>query len=479
MTKAAAIIVGLLASLPFSGGWAVDSTPRVQPRPNFVVILGEGQGWASMSVPMDDAAPEARSTLGRTPNLDALARQGMRFSDAYTSLPRCTPARAALFTGRNPAELHMTFIGEGRGDDSAGAYRRLAPPRCLLELPRDTVTIAEYLRGEGYATAHFGKWHVGRESPSSHGFDEHDGATSNGGPENVNEPNPKEAFGLTERGMAFMTRQVSAGKPFYLQMSHYAGRSEASARASTVESVKRRGGGWNEKEVGAAAVAEDIDATVGMVLKKIDDLGIAGRTYVIYTADHGCPGRNGPLTAGKGSLWEGGLRVPFLVRGPGVASGTVSHVRAVMTDIFPTLAGLAHTSAPLPAGIEGGSLADVLAHGGTGEVLRAHADLVFHYPHYDHGNEGPASAILLGDYKLIVAYENDAVHLFDVVKDPGERRDLARELPEKAVSLRQLLAGRLKEMNVQMAVQNPGYDPNAKPPANEGRGPRGGGRKAR
>lgn len=477
--KTLAIVAGCLASLSIGPGRAADSVPPAPSRPNFVLILGEGQGWASMSVPMNDAVPDARNTLGRTPHLDSLARQGMRFSDAYTSLPRCTPARAALFTGRNPASMHMTFIGEGRGDETVGNARRMVPPRCLLELPPETVSIAEYLKGEGYATAHFGKWHVGRESPSIHGFDEHDGATGNGGPENVNEPNPKEAFGLTERGLAFMARQTAAGKPFYLQMSHYAGRSEASARASTVESVKGRGAGWNEKEIGAAAVAEDMDATVGTVLKKIDELGIAGRTYVVYTADHGCPGRNGPLTAGKGSLWEGGLRVPFVVRGPGVASGSVSRVRVVMTDIFPTLAELARAAAPLPAGIEGGSVAAVLAHGGTGEVRRAHADIVFHYPHYDHGNDGPASAILLGDYKLLLAYETGVARLFDVVKDPGERRDLARETPAKVAELKDLLAGRLKEMNVQMAVPNPGYDPNARPPANEGRGPRGGGRKAR
>lgn len=448
------------------------------PPPNFVIILNEGQGWSSTSVAMDDRVPASKSALIRTPALETLARQGMRFSDAYTSLPRCTPARAALETGRNPAELHMTYIGEGRKDDAADAGRKLVPPPCVLELPPETVTVAELLKGAGYATAHFGKWHLGRANPAAHGFDEHDGANDNGGPEKVDEPNPKEAFALTEKGLAFMERQASAGKPFLLQLSHYAGRSPAAARPETLAEVQKRGTGLKEKELGGAAVAQDIDATIGMVLRKIDELGIAGRTYVIYTSDHGTPGPNKPLAGGKGTLAEGGLRVPFMVAGPGIAPGSVSHVRVILTDLIPTVTALAGCRDALPREIEGGSLLDVLKNGGTGEVRRAHGELVFHYPHYDHGNEGPASAILAGDFKLVVVQETGARHLYNIAADPGERRDLASELPDKTLELERVLESRLAGMNVQRATVNAAYDP-AAAPAESGNGGRkaGGGRK--
>lgn len=459
--------------------WAASVSANATSRPNFVVILGEGRGWSSTSTPMDDRVAASRSDLARTPNLDTLAREGMRFSAAYTSLPRCTPARAALFTGRNPAAMHMTFIGEGRNEDAPDPGRKMIPPTCLLELPKETVTIAEFLKGDGYATAHFGKWHVGRVNPSIHGFDESDGPTANGGPENVNEPNPKEAFRLTGHGLAFMEKQTAAHRPFYLQMSHYAGRSEASARPETLAAVRQRAGGANEKNVADAAVEEDMDATIGLVLKKIAELGIASNTYVVYTADHGTPGRNPPLSGGKGSISEGGLRVPLIVRGPGVPTGSVSHVRAIFTDLFPTLAELARVTNSLPAGIEGGSLVPALTRPGQATVRRPHADLVFHYPHYDHDNGGPASAILLGDYKLVLVYETGAVHLYNLANDLGERDDLAPSMPDKAAELKRLLETRLKEMDVQMAKPNPDYDPKATRAGDPGRGRRGGGRKPR
>ncbi len=194
-------------------------------QPNFVFILGEGHGWSSTSVQMDDAVPNSKSELIRTPNLERLAQAGMRFANFYAPSPRCTPSRATFFTGISPAQLHMTFVGEGRGDTGgADAGEKVIPPRCVLELPEHTTTIAELLQRAGYATAHLGKWHVGRVTPARHGFDESDGATRNGGPENVSNPHPKQLYGMTERGMDFMTRQVQAGRPFYLQLSHYASR---------------------------------------------------------------------------------------------------------------------------------------------------------------------------------------------------------------------------------------------------------------
>jgi arylsulfatase A len=246
-------------------------------RPNFVVILGEGQGWSSTSVPMDDSVPSSRSDSVRTPNLERLAKEGMRFANFYAPSPRCTPSRAALFTGKSPAQLHMTFVGEGKGDDVFNADRKVVPPHCLRELPAAEMTIGELLKPAGYATAHFGKWHVGHISPARHGFDETDGANSNRGPENEENPNPKQAYAITEKGTAFMTRQAKAGKPFYLQLSHYGRHNDP-----TTPTI--------------------VDTTIGTILKKLDELGITGSTYIIYTTDHGTPGRNPPLTGGKGTV---------------------------------------------------------------------------------------------------------------------------------------------------------------------------------
>ena len=301
----------------------------------------------------------------------------------------------------------------------------------IRELPTEVTTIAEILKQAGYATAHFGKWHVGRTDPRAHGFDESDGATSNGGPENSRNPNPKQAYGMTERGINFIERQTKAVKPFYLQLSHYGGRSQADAKPETFERVLQLGLGRNERNPAAAAVALDMDTTIGMVLDKLNQLGIAEDTYVIYTADHGTPGRNGPLQGGKGGLWDGGIRIPLFVRGPVAKSGSHSRVRITGADLVPTIADLAGVLDSLPKKVEGGSLKQVLVDPDQGSVKRPREELVFHFPHYDKDRLGPVSAIILGDFKLVRIYEQDRHLLFDLSNDIGERNNLAAAMPEK------------------------------------------------
>ncbi|MEI6035088.1 MAG: sulfatase-like hydrolase/transferase [Verrucomicrobiae bacterium] len=430
--------------------------PLAAKQPNFVVVLGEGHGWSSTSVQMDDAVPGSKSADVRTPNLEALAQAGMRFASFYAASPRCTPSRAALLTGKSPAALRMTFVGEGKADSKGAANGRLLAPACSVELPAGETTIAELLKADGYATAHFGKWHLGRVDPGQHGFDESDGPTNNGGPDNVPRPHPKQLFGMTERGMDFMAREVKADKPFYLQLSHYAFRHAEGGKQEAA---------WGQGDAGSQDPAQaeaDLDAALGMLLKKIDELGIAKDTYVIFTTDHGTPGRNPPLAGGKGTVLEGGLRVPLIVRGPGVAPGTCSHVRAEGEDLFPTIAALAGDAHPLPQGIEGGSLAPVLHSGGKGAVSRPREEFVVHFPHYDKDPSGPASAILAGDFKLIRIYETGALRLFNIAQDPGERRDLAAEFPDKVKDLDRQLSGYLASVSAQMPAPNPNYDP-AKP----------------
>ncbi len=262
---------------------------QAAPLPNFVFILGEGHGWGSTSVQMDDAVPASKSAFVRTPNLEKLAASGMRFANFYAASPRCTPSRASLLTGKSPAQLHMTFVGEGKRDSGVSLNGRLIPPAASIELPASEVTTAELLKRHGYTTAHFGKWHLGRVNPREHGFDENDGANSNGGPDNVDNPHPKQLYAMKERGMDFMVRQAKAGKPFYLQLSHYASRQGGGATAEALAAVKTRGANLNEREIAEAAADLDLDTALGQLLKQLDELGIATNTYVIFTTDHGSP----------------------------------------------------------------------------------------------------------------------------------------------------------------------------------------------
>lgn len=445
-----------------SAAWFSTQLFAAEKQPNFVVILGEGHGWSSTSVQMDDAVPGSKSSFVRTPNLEKLAADGIRFANFYAPSPRCTPSRASLLTGKSPAQLHMTFVGEGKKDSGGDPNGRLIAPDSSIELPTGETTIAEVLKRAGYATAHFGKWHLGRASPSQHGFEESDGPTNNGGPDNVANPHPKQLYGMTERGMDFMARQVKAGKPFYLQLSHYASRQGGDASPQALAAVRSWGGNLSEREIAEAAADWDLDLAFGQVLKKLDELGITGNTYIIFTTDHGTPGKNPPLAGGKGTVSEGGLRVPLIVRGPGIQAGACSHVRTIGEDLFPTVAALAHVGEPLPKGVEGGSLASILTNAGKGVAQRPREEFVIHFPHYDKDAIGPATVILVGDFKLIRIYETGALELFNLAKDPGERHDLAREMPDKAKELNQRLTAYLTAVNAQMPNPNPHYDP-AKP----------------
>jgi arylsulfatase A-like enzyme len=455
------------------GGFAGGALSAAEPgRPNFVVLMAEAQGWAQTSVLMDDRVPESRSRVFSTPALERLARSGMRFTYGYALSPRCTPSRAALFTGRGPAALRMTYVGAGR--EGGPVRTALIPPEPLLEMPTGEVTVGELLKDAGYTTAHFGKWHVGRTDPARHGFDASDGPTSNGGPDNVASPNPKQAYGMTERGIAFMQKAKSAGKPFYLQLSHYPNQERKEGSRPGRDSAK--------------ADADEIDKTFGLLLDGIERLGLTGTTYIFYTADHGGQGRgtNAPLSGGKGSVLEGGLRVPFLISGPGIAGDVCSRVPATACDILPTIAELAGVRTTLPAGVEGGSLVPVLRDpAGRGAVRRPREELVFHFPHYDLGNGGPATALLLGGFKLIRNYETKQTRLFELEKDPGESRDLAASMPGKAAELGQRLDAYLKAVSAQMARPNPDYDPSKAPDpserreGDERRGGKGGGGKKR
>lgn len=529
----------LLFQITALGGDAPTNASRP---PNFVFILGEGHGWSSTSVDMDGTPPSDARPTGVTPNLEALAAQGMRFSDFYASCPRCTPSRASFLTGISPAKLHMTYVNEGgtgkregggngggqgggkgggkgggqgggqgagkggpQGGGRGGAkggnepaapaenadaskypLMRMIPPSPEMELPADVKTTGDVLRGAGYATAHFGKWHAGRMDPTKHGFDVSDGPNTNQGPDRGEAPNPKQSTAITDRGIDFMRQQVKEGKPFFLQLSHYGCGSEAEATPESVAEVRALMPQLQGKQLGSAAGMRDMDKAIGRVMAALKELGIADHTYVFFSTDHGTPGggsvrgvgANPPLTGAKGSVSDGGIRVPFLAWGPGVKAGTTSHVRATGMDLLPTMLDLAGKPLPKPEKpdarnvVEGGSLTGVLKNGGQGTVSRPREEIVVHFPHYDLNNGGPASAIFVGDLKLIRNYDTGKVTLYDIVKDPGESRDLAAKMPDKVKDMEARLDAYLKAVDAQMPRPNPeaGKKPDDGDTATSGKG---------
>ena len=232
------------------------------------------------------------------------------------------------------------------------------------------------------------------------------------------------------------------------------------ARKATLAKYERLLPGNNTKQISTAAITEDLDEGVGVVLKAIDRLALADNTYVIYMANNGAGGqKKGGLSGGKGGVWEGGRRVPFIVRGLGIKPNSWYHVRVVGYDLFPTFCEWAGISpSQLPPGLEGGSIAGLLAHGGQEEVKRPRRELGFHFPHYQSG-DGPQSAILLGNFKLMHFYEDNRDELFELANDLGERNDLAAKLPDEVKQLRAKLDSFLRAINAQFPESNPQYDP--------------------
>jgi arylsulfatase A-like enzyme len=466
---------------------------------------------------MDGDPSTPSRPAGLTPNLEKLAADGMRFSDFYASCPRCTPSRASFVTGISPAKLHMTYQNEGgasrreggakgggkgkdgaEGGDEESKYRlmRMIPPQIEPDLPPGVRTSGGMLHDLGYGTAHFGKWHAGRVEPSKVGFDRCDGANGNQGPDHDGQPNPKQATEITDKGIAFMREQVKAGKPFFVQISHYGFGSEEEATPEALAVAKKLVPGVSGKPLGAIAGAHDVDTQVGRVLAALKQMGVADNTYVFYSADHGAQGggsrsqANPPFSGGKGSVREGGIRVPLIAAGPGIKAGSVSHVRATGMDLLPTMVDLAGHPVPkpnnpdAPTEIEGGSLVPVLKGEGKGEVKRSHEEIVIHFPHYDLNNGGPASALYLGDRKLVRNYDSGKVMLFDVAADPDETNDLATNEGERVKDLEKRLDAYLKAVNAQMPTKNTDPkagtgDPSDMPQSggNGGGGGKGGGKK--
>ena len=347
------------------------------------------------------------------------------------------------------------------------------------------MTIGEWFKQHApqYTTAHFGKWHAGRagNGPTERGFDVNDGNngnyTGNIDPRNkVNfEPDdPKWVSTLADRANAFLQDHASSKQPFYLQISHYAVHLKDFARPSTLDAVKAGGKLPKGLPPAYAAMTRDLDTSVGRVLDEVQKLGLDENTYIFYISDNGGERiiANGPLAGKKRLNWEGGIRVPFVVAGPGIPKGGFTKVPAVGTDIFPTVCDLAGNADKVPANVDGGSLRDVLFNPDSGRVKRNAKGLFFHVGRYfPPENVMPHSAFILGDYKFIIEYDTKDKTgcrrwLYNLKQDIGEQTNLCASMPEKAQEMERRLSKSLKAVGAEIPRPNPDYTgPNAYTPA--------------
>jgi len=462
--------------------------------PNFVFLLVDDLGWTDLG--------SFGSAFYLTPNIDALAASGMRFTQAYSASPVCSPTRASILTGRHPARLDITdwIGGSQRGE--------LLPAEYVDHLPPEEVTLAEALKEVGYATGYFGKWHLGDAPylPESQGFDLNVGGSGAGQPASYFYPY-KAAEGrspywdvpgledgqegeyltdrLTDEALNFLDQH--RGGPFLLYLAHFAvhtpiqSKAELEARyQARRDSLPLPGGPAEEDEHGRArtrlvqdhpayaGMVQSVDESVGRVLDRIEALGMAENTVVIFMSDNGGlstvagaspgPTANVPLRAGKGWLYEGGIRVPMVIRWPGrVEPGSVCEVPVLSTDFFPTMVEMA---ASVPGGrpepdpphlLDGLSLVPLL----TGTSGLSRDALFWHFPHYHGSGNRPSGAVRMERWKLIEWFEDGAVELYDLETDPEERHDLANTEPERAADLLERLHSWRDEVGANMPRREP------------------------
>jgi arylsulfatase A-like enzyme len=432
-----------------------------RPPLNIVVILADDLGWRDIGC--------CGSPFYETPAIDRLAAQGMRFTQAYASANVCSPTRASLLTGKYPARLHTTnfFGGNRRG--------KLLPPEYRQSLPAEETTLVEALRAAGYRTAIAGKWHLGGKGslPADHGFEVVMGADARpgGGPPD----DPHFATRLSTESARFI--EESKDKPFFLYLPLHSVHVPLKTRPALLEKYKAKAAALpasdapREVPVGDhkaravqdhpvyAGMVQEMDEAVDRVLKQIDALGLAGRTVVVFTSDNGglstaegSPTANLPLRAGKGWNYEGGLRVPWIVRLPGrVAAGTTCDVPVVTADLYPTLMALAGLPMPPEQKPDGVSLAPLL----EGKSGIADRTLFWHYPHYSNQGGRPCGALRAGDRKLLEFFEDGRLELYDLGRDAGESKDVAPAEPEPAETLRKRLAAWREAVGAQMPTPNP------------------------
>lgn len=468
---------------------ALESAGPEQAPPNVLVIMADDLGWRDLGC--------YGSPYFDTPNIDALARQGTLFTNAYAAAPTCTPSRYAFLTGQHPARTGITnipwfnqFIGK------TWPMYALEAPHVPERLDGDVTTIAHVLQARGYATGQWGKWHMGN-TPAEFGFDQgasgksgiHDFPGASTAPRESNQhvwdkylsefpsldTGEFQQCELVDKALSFI--DAHRDQPWFYYYDPLLVHTPILSRHKwLIDKYTERFDEMGVTDINPtyAAMVETLDWTVGEILAGLERMGERDETIIIFTSDNGAlvenihwprhVSSNDPLYGGKVSLHEGGIRVPLIVQWPGrTAPGTASHVPNTTTDLYPTILDM--TGAPAPAGwtLDGESLAPALD--GTGTVERD--ALFWHFPHFNnfrnvrHDERVSAfeGVIREGDWKLVVSYTDGSTLLFNLADDIGERTDLADEYPEVAERLKTRLGAELSAVNARMPVPNPNYDP--------------------
>ena len=508
VTAAAAAAISTLQ--PFSPSALCSDAPRPNtPRPNIILIVADDLGGRDLGCYNPD-------TFYETPNLDRFARQSVRFTNGYAANPVCSPTRVSLQTGRYPTRTSNTYWFD-KGDSSGKSFN-FRPPRVTAHLPLDEETLGEGLKKAGYQTAFVGKWHLGEEEkywPDRRGYDTDIAGTSAGGPpggyfspyKNPRLPDGPQGEYLPERltreSIALLDKMAAVKtKPFFLCHCFYLVHTPLHALEPLIEKYKAKAkklGLNNEADFGVeeqcwpnagprrirvrqgnpvyAAMIETMDTAFGKLMAELDRLGIADNTLIIFIGDNGGLATTGnastsnlPLRAGKGWLYEGGIREPFLLRWPAAIKGGVTNDTPIISnDVLPTF--YAAAGQPLPEKpIDGVNL---LPHLQNGAPLDRDA-LFWHFPHYGGQGGFPGAAIRMGDWKLIERFVDGSVQLYNLKNDLSERLDLAPKEPARVAALRDRLHAWYKEVGAQF-LQKKG--PNGPAPWRPGDPPRAGGKK--
>jgi len=457
-------------------------------RPNIVFILADDFGWCDVGI--------EGSAYYETPNLDRLARMGMRFTRGYAACQVCSPSRASILTGKYTPRHGITdYIGAPSGTDwrRQGRCSKLLPAGYEHALRADEVTFAEALRRTGYRTFYAGKWHCGGEGawPENFGFEINKGGWSAGQPDSYFSPwqNPRLPPGAPGESLPLrLGRETSdfitahRAEPFLAYLSFY-------SVHSPLQTTRERWAKYRQKAVAQgvpdrrfvmdrtlpvrqvqdcpvyAGMIEAMDEAIGMVLDTLEAQGLAANTIICFTSDNGGVSSGDaysssmlPLRGGKGRQWEGGIREPFYIAWPGrIAAGTTCDVPVSGMDFYPTFLDLAGVPVPPERTVDGRSLAPLLR--GEDDPTLAGRDLFWHYPHY--GNQGgePSSIILRHPWKLIHYYEDGCDELYHLENDPGEHHDLAASQADRVAALRARLDQWLHETGARFPVPDPEYDP--------------------
>lgn len=442
--------LGFLALLAITGCQSPDAQSKP---PNIVFILADDLGWSQLGC--------YGGAAYRTPNIDQLAAEGIRFTQAYAAAAVCSPTRAAIMSGKHPARLHLTDFLKGEAfPDSL-----LEQPDWQQFLPLEVQTLAETLRQSGYRTAHFGKWHLSKDkrppeseshNPLQQGFDEQL-ITYKPGAETDAEGDPHNVDTITTRAVEFLKRNRDS--TFFLYLSHNAIHDPIMESAGRVERfAKDRTQERHDVDPVIAAMTERLDDGVGTILRTLAELELEKETLVIFYSDNGGKSTyaaQAPFRAGKGWLYEGGIRVPLILRWPGkIAEGSTTDEFMTSVDLYPTLAAVAETPVD-HLELDGRNLLPLLM--GNTDSLESRP-LFWHYPHYHRGSGmRPASAVRSGRYKLIEWHQRallgqaGALELYDLKNDPGESQNLADSLPE----IKEKLYTQLKNWRTEVGAQLP------------------------